>query len=100
MEQQIKREAKSKSFLVAGNFIIMEHAGGGGGPGAERKVFGVPLEVIMQRPNEKRIPAIVKKMILFLNAEGGFSFVSSPFSCCPYHPSCSNIFSCLPFAST
>jgi hypothetical protein len=52
----------------------MEAAAGGGAPGGgaagERKVFGVALETIMQRPNEKRIPGLLKKMILFLNAEG------------------------------
>jgi integrin-linked kinase-associated serine/threonine phosphatase 2C len=34
-----------------------------------RRVFGVPLDEIMARPTEKRIPTLVKKMILFLNAE-------------------------------
>jgi len=37
-----------------------------------RGVFGVPLEEIMTRPEEKAvIPDIVKKMLLFLNATEG-----------------------------
>jgi len=39
-----------------------------------RGAFGVPLEEIMTRPEEKAvIPDIVKKMLLFLNATEGMS---------------------------
>ena len=34
------------------------------------KVFGVPLAVIMERPNERTIPTFIKNIIRYLNAHG------------------------------
>jgi hypothetical protein len=39
------------------------------------KVFGVPLEVVMSRSNQKTIPTVVREMIMSLQRSGFFNLI-------------------------
>jgi hypothetical protein len=48
---------------------------------AAGKVFGVPLEVLMSRSNQKTIPTVVREMILSLQRSGCFFQYSEKLQC-------------------
>jgi hypothetical protein len=51
-----------------------EQPNGNGHQSIANRVFGVPLEVVMSRSNQKAIPTIVKEMILSLQRNGNTTY--------------------------